>query len=194
MRKRPKRPQCGVSSEMTTSRFFFIRFDLCPTHHLLCPMLFTLSATSMVHYLQPLQPTHHTLPQTHLITLPCTPYSLCHILTILFATNQSFTLPNTHHSLCHTPTIHFPLFPPIQPSLCHTLSTLPHTHHSSCHTPTIHFATPQPFTLSHVHHTLCHAPSIHSATYMYTTPFCHCLLYTSPSPRDSLRSRMPSSA
>ena len=29
---------------------------------------------------------------------------------------------------------------------------------------------------------------------MHHTPFCDCLLYTSPSPRDRTRSRMPSSA
>ena len=31
-------------------------------------------------------------------------------------------------------------------------------------------------------------------TMILTTPFCPCLLYTSPSPRDRTRSRMPSSA
>ena len=31
-------------------------------------------------------------------------------------------------------------------------------------------------------------------TQLYSNPHCSCLLYTSPSPRDRTRSRMPSSA
>ena len=130
------------------------------------------------------------------------PPRLCHIYTCRFAacycytsatpTHSTFVFPLLPHVLLRSPAFIVPsqyVFA-LQAALCCVLLLL-----SLCYASSLSIA----YTCNTLRNCCCLPLPIFCFSFSFSTPFtlspCYtCLLYTSPSPRDGLLSRMPSSA
>ena len=163
---------------------------------------FTCSHTPVLH-----SPVHTHLYCIHLFTHTCTAFTCSHTPVLHSSAHTHLycihllTHTCTAFTCSHTPVLHSPAHTHLY---CIHLLTHTCTAFTCSHTPVLHLPV-------HTHlyciHLLTHVPTIGGGsnqkvggpisplTSLAIPPFPNsCLLYTSPSPRDRTRSRMPSSA